>query len=72
MRQASLLSRATARNSCRESIGLSKLSPDGSLYLTLAERRLILSIYTICIIEIAVTILIQYFHTKELNQIDTK
>jgi hypothetical protein len=32
LRQVGLLSRATASNSCRKNIGLSKLSPDSTLY----------------------------------------
>jgi len=40
--QAGLLSRATASNSCREDIGLTKLSPDSTLYRKVAERRGIL------------------------------
>jgi hypothetical protein len=43
LRQTSLRSRATARNSCRKNIRLSKLSPDSTLYCKVAERRGILS-----------------------------
>jgi hypothetical protein len=39
LRQAGLLSRATASKSCRENIGLSKLSSNSTLYLKVAERR---------------------------------
>jgi hypothetical protein len=39
LRQAGLLSRAPASNSCRENIRLSKLSPDSTLYRKVAERR---------------------------------
>jgi len=41
--QTGLLSTATARN---KNIGLSKLSPDSTLYHKVAERRDILSFYT--------------------------
>jgi hypothetical protein len=43
LRQAGVPSRATARSSCRKNIGLSKLSPDSTLYRKIAERRGILS-----------------------------
>jgi hypothetical protein len=39
LRQVSLLSRATASNSCRKNIGLSKSSLDSTLYRRVAERR---------------------------------
>ncbi len=42
LRQAGLLSRAIASDSCRENIGLSKLSPDSTLYCKVTERRGIL------------------------------
>jgi hypothetical protein len=35
--QAGLLPKATASNSCQNNIGLSKLSPDSTLYLQVAE-----------------------------------
>jgi hypothetical protein len=38
LRQAGLLSRTTASTSCRKSIGLSKVSPDSTLYLKVAEK----------------------------------
>jgi hypothetical protein len=41
--QADLLPRATAKNSCRKNIGLSKLFADSTLYCKLAERFGILS-----------------------------
>jgi hypothetical protein len=44
--QADLLSGATASNSFRKNIGLSKLSPDSTLYRKVAERRdILLNIY---------------------------
>ncbi len=43
LRQAGFLSKAAASNSCRKSIGLSKLSPDSTLYRRVIERRVILS-----------------------------
>ncbi len=42
-KNSDLLSRATGRNSCRKTIGLSKLFPDTTLYRRVAERRGILS-----------------------------
>ena len=39
MSQTGLLSRAVASNSCRESIELSKLSLDNTLYGKVAERQ---------------------------------
>ncbi len=42
LRQAGLLSRATASNSCRKNIGLTTLSPDSALYRKVAEGRGIL------------------------------
>jgi hypothetical protein len=44
LRQAGLLSRATASDSWRKNIGLSKLSPDSTLY-HVAERGAILSFF---------------------------
>jgi hypothetical protein len=43
LRQAGLLSRARASNSCRKNIELSNLSPSSTLYRKVAERRDILS-----------------------------
>jgi hypothetical protein len=40
--QAGLLSRATARNSCRKNIGLTKLSPQSTLHHKVADRQDIL------------------------------
>ncbi len=42
LRQAGLLCRAIASNSYRKNIGLSKLSPDSTLYRKVAETRGIL------------------------------
>ncbi len=39
LRQAGLLSRATASNSCRKNIRLSKLPPDSTLYRKVAKRE---------------------------------
>jgi hypothetical protein len=38
LREAALLLIATASNSCRENIGLSKLSLDSTLYPTVVEK----------------------------------
>ncbi len=46
MRQAGLLSRAAASNICRKNIGLSKMSPNSTLYHKVAERRGIVSLIT--------------------------
>ncbi len=43
LRQAGLLFRVTASNSCRKTIGLSKLSLDRTLYRKVAKRHGILS-----------------------------
>jgi hypothetical protein len=43
--QAGLLSRATASNSCRKNIGLTKLPPNSTLYCEVASRRGILSFF---------------------------
>jgi hypothetical protein len=42
LREASIVSRATDSNRCWKHIGLSKLSPDNTLYQKVAERRGIL------------------------------
>jgi hypothetical protein len=44
--QVGLLSGASASNSCRKKIGLSKLSPNSTLYHNVAERRGILLLKT--------------------------
>jgi hypothetical protein len=45
LRWKGVLSRATANNSCRKNLRLSKLAPNSSPYLKLAERRGILSCF---------------------------
>jgi hypothetical protein len=47
LRQASLLFRATDRDSCRKNIELSKLSPDSTLYRKVVERSGILSFFIV-------------------------
>ncbi len=55
--QAGLLPRATANNSCRKNIGLSKLSQDSTLDCKVPERRGILLIPRFCGLESAVLLL---------------
>jgi len=51
LRQAGLLSRATARNNCTKNIGLSKSSPDSTVYCRVAESRNILTTDIICYVK---------------------
>jgi hypothetical protein len=60
--QAGLLSRATASNSCRKNIGLSKLSPDSTLHRKVAKRRGILSFFLLFHVKIVESICFEYDH----------